>query len=194
MASHLWFSLATCLYCVVTRPCTHMHKQWCNHAVLSFVVVIVVCCCCCCCCCQISTSSSVSVSGHEHLCTMMAISHPVSLVARLWERGQSSSVHRTHGIRHKEHWLNFWASVGWVEWYYVQVCVYNHLRSNQSFYRQTVGYGMSVDDHRVAWWWKGVIEKQISYMTLIGVHEMYCVTICGIIMCVVICVCRTRED
>ena len=36
-----------------------------------------------------------------------------------------------------------------------------------------IGYGMSTDDHRVAWWWwKGVMDKQISYMTLIWVHEI----------------------
>ena len=38
--------------------------------------------------------------------------------------------------------------------------------------RQATDYGMSVGDHRVAWWWKGVMCKQISYMTLIEVHSI----------------------
>ena len=29
----------------------------------------------------------------------------------------------------------------------------------------------SIDDHRVPWWLKVVMDKQISYMTLIGVHS-----------------------
>ena len=36
---------------------------------------------------------------------------------------------------------------------------------------QITGYGMSVGDHRVGWWWKGVMGKRNSYMTLIGVHS-----------------------
>ena len=39
--------------------------------------------------------------------------------------------------------------------------------SNQCFYTQITGYEMSVGDHRVAWWWRGVMGKQISYVTLI---------------------------
>ena len=51
------------------------------------------------------------------------------------------------------------------------VCVCLQSPSNPSFYRQIIGYGMSVDDHRIAWWWKGVMDKQIGYLTLIGVHS-----------------------
>ena len=44
------------------------------------------------------------------------------------------------------------------------VCL--QLPSNQSLYRQTTGYWKSVDDHRIAWRWKGLTDKQIRYMTL----------------------------
>ena len=41
------------------------------------------------------------------------------------------------------------------------------------FYWEIVGYGMSVGGHSVARWWKAVVimDKQISYMTLIGVYS-----------------------
>ena len=47
------------------------------------------------------------------------------------------------------------------------------LPSNQSFYREVVGYGMSVGDYRVARRWKGVMGQQISYMymALIEMHS-----------------------
>ena len=38
------------------------------------------------------------------------------------------------------------------------------LPSNQSFYRQIANYRTSVDVHRVAWWWKGITDKQTNYM------------------------------
>ena len=44
------------------------------------------------------------------------------------------------------------------------------LLSNQSFYRQITGCGMGVGDHRVAQWWKGVMGRQNSWKTLIGMH------------------------
>ena len=45
------------------------------------------------------------------------------------------------------------------------------LPSNQSFYKEIIGYGVSVGEHRVARRWKGVMGQQNSYMTLIGVHS-----------------------
>lgn len=47
-------------------------------------------------------------------------------------------------------------------------CTRLWLPSNQSLYWQTTGYGTSVDDHRVVWWWKGVTDK--PYTTLIEVQ------------------------
>ena len=55
---------------------------------------------------------------------------------------------------------------------------------------------MSVDDHR---WWKGVMDQQISYMTLIGVYEIHlcvCVCVCACLhasVCVCVCVCMWQN-
>ena len=66
--------------------------------------------------------------------------------------------------------------------YSVSVCVH------WSFYRQNeiAGYGMSVHDHRIVWWWrKGVMDRQISYMTLVGVHStMHLLMSCNYYVCV----------
>ena len=35
-----------------------------------------------------------------------------------------------------------------------------YMFSNQSFFRQIAGYVMGVDDHRVGWWWKGIMDQQ----------------------------------
>ena len=45
------------------------------------------------------------------------------------------------------------------------------LLSNQSFYRQIDGCRMGVGDHRIGWWWKGVMCQQNNCKTLIGVHQ-----------------------
>ena len=54
----------------------------------------------------------------------------------------------------------------------VHVCACNclPLPSNQSFYRLIASYWMGVNDHEVPRGQKGIMGKQISYMTLIGMH------------------------
>ena len=39
------------------------------------------------------------------------------------------------------------------------VCPCNDLHSNQRSYRQIMGYGMSIENFKVAWWWKGVMGQ-----------------------------------
>ena len=53
---------------------------------------------------------------------------------------------------------------------YLYLCL--SLPRDYSFYRQITGYGMNIDDHKVhSLMMKGVMGKQISYMTLFGVHS-----------------------
>ena len=53
---------------------------------------------------------------------------------------------------------------------YMNICFQSP--SNRIFYRQITGHWMSVADHRVAWWWKEVVGKQINN-NWGWVHSMY---------------------
>ena len=70
----------------------------------------------------------------------------------------------------------------------VCMCICNPLVT-KVFYRQIIGYGMSVDNHRVAWWWKTNELRDINWGAPNHAFRAPQLISCNYYVCVFTCVC-----